>query len=123
MRGYIYLLIMICLAVYSQNIIKWQISLAGQMPGDNLLAQIRFLAHLLMNPWVISACVATFFSGLLWMAAISLIDLSKAYPFIALIFILMFISGVLIFGEAFSWQKLIGTLIVALGVIVVSAAG
>jgi multidrug transporter EmrE-like cation transporter len=122
MRGYIYLIVMICLALYSQNVVKWQVSQAGQIPTGCLVDQLRFLVQLLMSPWVISACLATFLAGLLWMAAISLMDLSKAYPFIALIFVLMFVSGVLLFGESFSWQKLTGTLIVAVGVLVVSAA-
>ena len=87
MLGYFFIAITILLTVYGQLVLKWQVD---QHP--DLLAtpiQPRNIVILLLNPWVISAFVAAFGASLSWMAAISRMPISKAYPYMAINFLLV----------------------------------
>ncbi len=120
MRGYTYLFLSLFFATYSQIIIKWKVSDAGTIPNTGLYDQGVYLVKLITNPWVFSAFFATFAAGIFWMSAISILDLSKAYPFIGINFVIMFYCGILLFDENFSWLKLSGTVIVMVGVTLIS---
>src|SRR5262245_15737270 len=94
---------------------KWQINKAGPSPVE--IADIGgYVVRLLLNPWVISGALATFAAGIAWLLAISRLDLSHAYPFIGLTFIVMLVSGMALFNEPFAWQKLVGTMLIAVGI-------
>lgn len=120
MRGYYYLFFSLFLATYSQIIIKWKVTEAGSIPNTGLYDQVIYLSKLLAKPWILSAFVATFASGILWMSAISILELSRAYPFIGINFVIMFYCGVLLFDENFSWLKLSGTIIVMFGISIIT---
>ena len=105
-------------AIYSQLIMKWQVSNIGPLPqglGEKTMA----LLQILMQPWMLSALVATFLSGICWMVTLTKFDLSYAFPFTALNFLVMFVVGVFVFGEHTSLAKLSGTLLVLGGVLLI----
>lgn len=119
LSNYLYIVATIFLGVYSQLIIRWQVSLAGALPFD-FSGKIWFVARLLLNPWIISSVAATFFGGLTWMMAMTKFETSYAYPFISLQFVIILAASILIFGESFSFGKLIGTLLVVSGIVIVA---
>ena len=109
----------ILLTSYGQLVIKWQAtSLKPSTSG--LLAKLPTVLQLLLQPWVISAFVAAFAASLCWMLAVSRLELSKAYPFMALNFLLVCIIAVPLFGETFTTAKGIGLAIVIVGLIILS---
>ncbi|NLE75699.1 MAG: EamA family transporter [Chloroflexi bacterium] len=55
-----------------------------------------------------------------WLAALSRVDLSYAYPFASLSYVLMLGASWLLFGENISAIRLLGTLVVGLGVLLIS---
>jgi len=116
---HVYIIGTIVFTVYSQLIMRWQVSLAGALPVD-LMGKVCFVAHLFLNPWVISSILATLFAGISWMLAMSRFEISYAYPWIGLNFLLMLFFGVLLFDELFSFGKFIGTALVVAGIIVIS---
>jgi len=65
---------------------------------------------------VITAFFFTFLGGLIWILAISKLELSQAYPYVAITFIVVPAAGLFIFGETMSTQKLLGTAVVVAGV-------
>ena len=83
---------------------------------------LRSLGLLLINPWVISAFAAAFGASVFWMAALSKIPLSKAYPFTALSFPLVALSATWFFREQMDAYKIAGTALIMLGVLVLSRA-
>ncbi len=105
--------------VYSQIIIRWQVSNAGSLPTD-IAGKVYFIGHLLLNPWIISSILATFFAGVSWILTMSRFEISYAYPWVSLNFVLMLILGVLIFNESFNTTKLIGTLLIMAGIVVIA---
>lgn len=103
--------------VYSQLIMRWQVSQAGALPAE-LSGKLTFVGHLFLNPWVLSSIVATLLAGISWMLTISRFEISYAYPWIGLNFVLMLLCGVLLFGESMSVAKLAGTILVVAGIVV-----
>jgi len=60
--------------------------------------------------------------ALLWLGVLAQVDVSQAYPFVGLGFLLTMVFGVILLGESVSAMRLIGTLLVVAGVILVSRA-
>src|SRR5258706_13082402 len=98
LRGYAYLASCLFLAIYSQVVMKWQINKAGTSPSD-AVEILHYLFHLLLNPWVISGAVATFFAGIGWLLTLGKMELSNASPFIGLILVAMLFSSLVLFSE------------------------
>lgn len=115
--SYFYVLCTILLTVYGQLAIKWQVLKAGAFPEDGI-EKIRFLAHLLINPWVVSAFLAALLASVTWMAAMTKLQLSHAYPFMSLAFILVMVFSGLLFHEPISLPKVIGIALVIIGLAV-----
>ena len=88
---YLYIFGTIFLTVYGQLIIKWQVTRAGAFPIE-VTEKMRFLLDLVFNPWVISSLAAGFLAFLLWVVAMSKFDLSYAYPFMSLSFVLALVE-------------------------------
>jgi len=113
--NYIYIFLTITLAVYGQIIMKWQVSLTGGLPVSNW-DKIFFLVKLIFNPWVFSCWVAGFLAGLAWMAALTHFQLSHAYPFMGLTFVLVLLLSGLFLNEAITIYKVIGMLLIVSGI-------
>lgn len=116
---HLYIVGTVLFTVYSQLIMRWQVSQAGALPAD-LIGKVQFVAQLFLNPWIISSIVATLFAGISWMLAMTRFEISYAYPWVGLNFVLMLFFGVLIFNESFNPAKLIGTLFVVVGIVVIA---
>ncbi len=102
-------------AAISQILMKWQTSLTKDQL-EELDSKLLFLAHFLLRPWVVAAFFFTFLGGITWILAISKLELSQAYPYVAITFIVVPAAGLFIFGETMSTQKLLGTAVVVAGV-------
>ena len=55
-----------------------------------------------------------------WMVALTRLDLSHAYPFTALIIVIVVIAGAFVFNEGFSWIRGIGVFLIVSGLVVLS---
>lgn len=106
----------IAFTTYGQVVLKWQVATRSGDTADFA----RGIPELLLRPWVISAFAAAFAASLCWVLAISRLELSRAYPFMAMNFILVSLLAVPIFGESFGLMKLTGLLLVVVGLIVIS---
>jgi multidrug transporter EmrE-like cation transporter len=109
----------ILFTVYGQLVVKWQVNKAGSLPSGSW-EKVAFLAKLVMNPWVLSAMAAGFAALLCWLAAMTKFELSYAYPFMSLAFILVLILSVFLFDEALTAPKVLGVLMVMAGIAVAS---
>ena len=116
--AHLFVILTVVLSVYSQLIIKWQVNqrTAGEAEGNRIL----FVLSMLTNPWVLSGITATFLSGITWMLAMTRFEISYAYLFISLVFVLVPSGGYVFFNEAITPAKVAGSVLIMLGVIVVS---
>lgn len=119
LQDHLYILATLVFTVYSQVIMRWQVVQAGPLPTD-FGDRARFVILLLLSPWVLSSVVATFLAGVSWMLTMTRFELSYAYPWIGLNFVLIMGAGFLIFNEALSAGKLAGTLLVVIGIVVIA---
>jgi multidrug transporter EmrE-like cation transporter len=119
MAGHIYILLTLLLTVYGQLVLKWQMGQAGPMPVETM-AKLLFLFKQFLNPWIISGFVSAFLASLAWMAAMTRFDLNYAYPFMSLAFIVVMVLSVLFFHEQLSMNRVVGTLVVVAGLVVVT---
>jgi len=117
--NHIYIVSTIFFTVYSQLVIRWQVSQAGVLPTD-FIGKVQFIAQLFLNPWIISSILATLFAGISWMLTMSRFEISYAYPWVSINFILMLILGVLLFDESYNLAKVFGTILVIAGLVVIA---
>jgi multidrug transporter EmrE-like cation transporter len=107
------------LTVYGQLVVKWQVLQAGEFPGA-LGERVEFMLRLLANPWIISVFAAAAIAALAWMAAMTRLELSVAYPFVATTFALVLILSGVFFDEAITTAKTLGVGLIILGIVVAS---
>lgn len=110
----------VVLTTYGQLVLKWQVSLMGRQPVFQWAREWPPLLALLLRPWVLSAFAAAFGASLCWMLAISRLELSRAYPFMALNFLFVCVLAVPLFAEVMTMTKIVGLAFVIAGLIVLS---
>jgi len=115
--SYIYISITIFLTVYGQMVIKWQVLRVGTFP-ENSAEKIEFILRLLINPWVISSFAAALLASMAWMAAMTKLPLSHAYPFMSLAFVFVMGFSGLFFHEPITLPKIIGIIFIIVGLII-----
>lgn len=109
----------VALTTYGQLVLKWQVT-NKQKPMFAWLEGMPELVQWLFRPWVISGFAAAFLASMCWMLAISKLEMSKAYPFMALNFLCVVFLAVPLFGEQLNAYKLSGLAIIIVGLLVLS---
>jgi drug/metabolite transporter (DMT)-like permease len=72
------------------------------------------------NPYVVIGLAIYVGGTVFWLTALSRVDLSYAYPFASLSYVVMLIASWQLFDENITVLRLLGTLIVCLGVFIIS---
>lgn len=68
--------------------------------------------------WLAMFCYAT--SILLWMSVLSKVEVSFAYPFLSVGYVVAAIAGYCLFNENLSPLRIIGIIVICIGVILIS---
>lgn len=113
--SYAYVAVSISLMVYCQLVLKWQVSGAGAIPED-AAGRLALALGLLINPWVVSALAAALLAAVSWMAALTKLDLSHAYPLVSLSFVAVTLGSAWLLHEPLTGLKLAGVALICLGV-------
>jgi drug/metabolite transporter (DMT)-like permease len=79
---------------------------------------VSFVFKALFNPWVMSSILSAFLGMVTWMAALSRLPLSQAYPFVSLSFPLVLVASWFAFGEPLTLYKTAGVALIMAGLIV-----
>jgi len=116
-----YILVFISVASMSaaQLLLKKGLLSIGQWP-QNFSEIIKFFLKVFSNPYVISAVMMTLLTVLAWILALSKAELSNAYPFMALSYVLVAVFSLLFFKEDITVLRWFGILVICLGVFLVS---
>lgn len=117
--GYIYISATVILTSFGQLILKWRLNLKGPMP-DGLQEKLGYLSYAFLDPYVISSFLAAFLASLTWMAALTKFQLSTAYPYMSLSFILVFLFSFIFLNETITIQKIGGCILIVAGIILLS---
>lgn len=117
--GYVYIFGTILFTVYGQLVLKWQMDQAGSLPVG-IWDKFIFLLQQFLNPWVLSGFASAFLAALCWMAAMTKFNISYAYPFMSLSFVLVFLLSIMLFGDPVTVQKIVGLTLIIAGIVVTS---
>ena len=78
------------------------------------------LLRLFLSPYIISGLVVYAFASVLWIFILNKGELSYVYPIQSTAFIFALIIGATIFKEQLTLTKIIGVLVICLGVIIIT---
>jgi len=117
--GYFYIIGTILFTVYGQIAMKARIALYGSLP-EPIYGKLVFLFKLIFDPVIFSSLVSAFVASLFWMAAMTKFNISYAYPFMSLSYVLVFIFSAILFKEPITAYKVIGLLFVLVGILISS---
>ncbi|NOT87231.1 MAG: EamA family transporter [Lysobacter sp.] len=109
----------IILTAYGQLMLKWEVGRQVE-PLFPWMREWPQVLQLLSRPGVISALVAAFAASLCWMLALKSLDLSQAYPFMALTFLVVSLAAVPLFGESITPLKSVGLVMIVLGIVFIT---
>lgn len=118
---YFYILATIAFTVYGQLILKWRIAHFGQLP-DGAYEKIKFLMFIVFDPFIFSGFCAAFVASLAWMAAMTKFDLSHAYPFMSLNFVVVLLLSGWLLSEPLSLQRTVGVGLIVIGTVIAARA-
>ena len=99
-----------------------QIVLKAGMGGASVQRAIaagpgmRMVLAIALDPLVVGGLVLYFVAAAVWLFVLSQVEVSLAYPFVALGFVLTAVAGHLLFHEALSPTRIAGILLVCGGV-------
>ena len=114
----IYILISVLGSVIGQLLLKKGMNDLGQITLSlNQLPTI--LWKMVTNPSVFFGLAIYLVGTVFWLAALSRVDLGYAYPFASLTYVIMLVASWLLFNEQFTLGRLIGTLVIGIGILLI----
>ena len=116
----ILILISISIAVSGQLLLKIGINRIGIGNMGSLDALGQLFTGVIKSPLVITGLFLYFISAAIWIVVLATVELSFAYPFIGLTYVLVLVLSKLILKEDVNLIRWVGAAIITIGVIVIS---
>ncbi|MBA7630964.1 putative 4-amino-4-deoxy-L-arabinose-phosphoundecaprenol flippase subunit ArnF [subsurface metagenome] len=116
------ILISIFLAVVGQLLLKMGMLRVGKFSFD-ISTLVHQYIKILLNPFVIAGLFGFFVSMLIWLYVLSRMELSLAYPFVALNYVLILFGSYFLFKETITPLKIVGVAVIIIGVYLVARGG
>ena len=117
-----FVLISVTLSALAQIAMKFGMSQPGVQAALGGGDAIRMVWSVGTSPGVIGGISLYVLSVFFWLWVLSKVDVSLAYPFVSLGFLLTMLFGWLVLGESLVPAKVIGTVLVCAGVALVARA-
>lgn len=115
----VYILISVMGGAIGQLLLKKGMSTLGPLTiSPNQLIPVVW--SMVTNPFVVVGLSIYVIGTFFWLAALSRVDLSFAYPFASLSYVVMLIGSWLIFHEDITLLRIVGTITIIIGVILIS---
>ncbi len=115
----IYILISVLGGAVGQILLKKGMSSMGPITLD-LSHLLNTVWRMATNPYVFIGLAIYVTGTVFWLAALSRVNLSFAYPFASLSYVIMLLASWLILDEKISAMRLLGTVVIGLGVFLIS---
>lgn len=114
-----YILVAVVASAAGQVLLKMGMNRAGALTlsFDTIVATLWKIGT---NPYIVIGLLIYVTGTVFWLAALSRVDLSYAYPFASLSYIVMLLAGWYAFDEHINLVRVMGTLVVAIGVLIIS---
>ena len=110
----------IILAPTGNLLLKWGMSESGSI-AEAQRGIVQYYASVFTKPQILVGAVIYLCSALMWMAVLSMMDISAVYPiFISAAFLIVTVAAAVLFGEHINAVRILGIVIVIVGLLVVS---
>lgn len=117
MSQYLYLIISVLLGAAAQVALKKGMLAVGQMSIATFVPNIE---KILFNPYTLSGILLYGSSLMVWLIVLSRMELSKAYPFVSLGYLITFACGIILLDEKMSYYKIFGSMFIVGGIFIMS---
>ena len=101
----------------AQIVLKRGMQIYGEVSASGVWSQ---LIPILKVPHVLVGFLLYAISSVLWIAVVSNIDLSLAYPMVSIAYVVVFVASWLLLGEQISLLRATGLAVIVTGVIMIS---
>lgn len=116
---YLYIFATLFFTIYGQIILKWRIGkLNWSLPTTGIWDMVVSYIKFLFDPFILSGFLAAFIASVFWLIAMTKFQITEAYPFMSLAPALVFILGVWLLNETFTWGKVIGLIFIMVGIVI-----
>ncbi|MBI2907683.1 MAG: EamA family transporter [Chloroflexi bacterium] len=119
LRPFLLLLIALCFTVTGELLLKHGMNKVGVL-GLQPSVFLPMLWRTFTTPQVVLGFASIFAGSIFWLAVISRLDLSLAYPMLSIGYIIVVIASWLLLGEQITGLRVLGTLIIMGGVFVIT---
>ena len=113
----ILILVSVLLNCTAQLCIRKGMLLVGETGMSNMITN---LGVMVTNIWLWGAMICYALSILLWIAVLSKVEVSFAYPFLSIGYVVAAVVGYYFFGESLSVIRIVGIVIICIGVYLIS---
>ena len=120
MQTFPLILASVALSALAQIALKYGMSSLTVQKSIKTGLPVDMVINIASNPMVMLGIGLYFGSMLIWLFVLSKVDVSYAYPFVALGFVFTALLGRWVFHDEFSVSKIIGTLLIVCGVVVMA---
>ncbi len=83
-------------------------------------AAYKLVLTVFANPYVLTGLGMYIGGAILWLFVLAKLDVSMAYPYVGIGFIITMLLGAILLGETLSLTRIIGTLLVVAGITLIS---
>ncbi len=119
MKAFLLLLIAVLLSVTGELFLKHGMNRVGLL-SLQMADLLPGLWRTFTTPAILAGFGLVFAGSIFWLAVISRVELSWAYPMLSLGYVIGVIASWLILGEQFSIYRLAGVLVVCSGVLIIA---
>jgi multidrug transporter EmrE-like cation transporter len=113
-------LILIAVTMSAGAQILFKLGLASAPPADPQAGAGHSLLTALLTPGVLVGLGLYGVGTLVWLTALNRVEVSQAYPFVGLGFVLTAIFGHLLFGDQITVQRAAGIFLVIAGIVLIA---
>jgi multidrug transporter EmrE-like cation transporter len=85
--------------------------------------RLKLFLEVFGNRWVVLGLALYILGAVIWLAVLSRVEVSLAYPFVGIGFVAIMLLGWLLLGDSINTQRVIGTLLITAGVVLVARGG
>ena len=91
---------------------------------ETQLSVVQYIGQTISQPTILIGVVLYIGSFVMWLALLSMMEISAVYPiFVSAAFLIVMAGAAVWFNENVNALRIIGTLVVALGILIVSRSG
>ncbi|ULL16095.1 transporter [Paenibacillus sp. H1-7] len=119
MKTLVWIMVSVVLGSLGQVVLKLGSNKLGDV-GLSLQTLPEDMLRLLKTPEIVVGLVLFGTSFLLWIKVLTQTELSYAYPMVSLGYVNVVLLSYFLLQETFTWNKLIGTAIIIIGILVIN---